>query len=165
MRKEEYPEILKLSAVTYGKYNQQEIDVIIQRFTSFDRRKRPCKEDFPKIRRKLFYLSKIMGNTHLCSEFKRRKAVHKKDKEYFVDSMNILGNCYFEQNRFADCIEVLQEICTQDYISYFVIFIKKFQNIKRIRINAMKKLWQFKKKQIFMVFLWILILKKIKRFQ
>ena len=59
--------------------------------------------------------------------------------------MNILGNCYFEQNRFADCIEVLQEICTQDYISYFVIFIKKFQNIKRIRINAMKKLWQFKK--------------------
>lgn len=79
--------------------------------------------------------------------------------------MNILGNCYFEQNRFADRIEVLQEICTQDYISYFVIFIKKFQNIKRIRINAMKKLWQFKKKQIFMVFLWILILKKIKRFQ
>lgn len=79
--------------------------------------------------------------------------------------MNILGNSYFEQNRFADCIEVLQEICTQDYISYFVIFIKKFQNIKRIRINAMKKLWQFKKKQIFMVFLWILILKKIKRFQ
>lgn len=79
--------------------------------------------------------------------------------------MNILGNCYFEQNRFADCIEVLQEICTQDYISYFVIFIKKFQNIKRIRINAMKKLWQFKKKQIFMVFIWILILKKIKRFQ
>ena len=79
--------------------------------------------------------------------------------------MNILGNCYFEQNRFADRIEVLQEICTQDYISYFVIFIKKFQNIKRIRINAMKKLWQLKKKQIFMVFLWILILKKIKRFQ
>ena len=39
MRKGEYPEILKLSAVTYGEYNQQEIDVIIQRFTSFDRRK------------------------------------------------------------------------------------------------------------------------------
>lgn len=78
MRKGEYPEILKLSAVTYGEYNQQEIDVIIQRFTSFDRRKHPCKEDFPEIRRKLFYLSKIMENTHLRSEFKRRKAVHKK---------------------------------------------------------------------------------------
>lgn len=78
MRKGEYPEILKLSAVTYSEYNQQEIDVIIQRFTSFDRRKHPCKEDFPEIRRKLFYLSKIMENTHLCSEFKRRKAVHKK---------------------------------------------------------------------------------------
>lgn len=78
MRKGEYPEILKLTAVTYGEYNQQEIDVIIQRFTSFDRRKRPCKEDFPEIRRKLFYLSKIMENTHLCSEFKKRKAVHKK---------------------------------------------------------------------------------------
>lgn len=78
MQKGEYPEILKLSAVTYGEYNQQEIDVIIQRFTSFDRRKRPCKEDFPEIRRKLFYLSKIMGNAYLCSKFKRRKAVHKK---------------------------------------------------------------------------------------
>lgn len=31
--------------------------------------------------------------------------------------MNILGNCYFEQARFADCLEVLQEICTQDYFS------------------------------------------------
>ena len=41
----------------------------------------------------------------------------KKDREYFVDSMNILGNCYFEQNRFADCLEVLQEICAQDYFS------------------------------------------------
>lgn len=41
----------------------------------------------------------------------------KKDREYFVDSMNILGNCYFEQNRFADCLGVLQEICTQDYFS------------------------------------------------
>lgn len=41
----------------------------------------------------------------------------RKDKEYFVDSMNILGNCYFEQNRFADCLEVLQEICAQDYFS------------------------------------------------
>lgn len=41
----------------------------------------------------------------------------KKDKEYFIDSMNILGNCYFEQNRFADCLEVLQEICGQDYFS------------------------------------------------
>lgn len=39
----------------------------------------------------------------------------KKDKEYFIDSMNILGNCYFGQNRFADCLEVLQEICGQDY--------------------------------------------------
>ena len=57
---------------------KQEIELIIQRFTSFDRRKRPCKEDFPEIRRKLFYLSKIMENTHLRSEFKRRKAVHKK---------------------------------------------------------------------------------------
>lgn len=41
----------------------------------------------------------------------------KKDKEYFIDSMNILGNCYFEQSRFADCLEVLQEICSQDYFS------------------------------------------------
>lgn len=57
---------------------KQEIDVIIQRFTSFDWRKRPCKEDFPEIRRKLLYLSKIMENTQLRSEFKRRKAVHKK---------------------------------------------------------------------------------------
>ena len=57
---------------------KQEIELIIQRFTSFDWRKRPCKEDFPEIRRKLFYLSKIMENTHLRSEFKRRKAVHKK---------------------------------------------------------------------------------------
>ena len=110
---------------------------------------------FQRLWKILIYAQSLKGG-RLCT---------KKDKEYFVDSMNILGNCYFEQNRFADCIEVLQEICTQNYISYFVIFIKKFQNIKRIRINAMKKLWQFKKKQIFMVFLWILILKKIKRFQ
>ncbi len=41
----------------------------------------------------------------------------KKDREYFIDSMNILGDCYFEQNRFADCLEVLQEICAQDYFS------------------------------------------------
>ncbi len=57
---------------------KQEIDSIIQKFTSFDWRKRPCKEDFPEIRRKLLYLSKIMENAHLRSEFKRRKAVHKK---------------------------------------------------------------------------------------
>lgn len=56
---------------------KQEIDLMIQRFTSFDWRKRPCEEDFPEIRRKLFYLSKIMENAHLRSEFKRRKAVHK----------------------------------------------------------------------------------------
>lgn len=57
---------------------KQEIDLIIQRFTSFDWRKRPCEEDFPEIRRKLFYLSKIMENTHLRSEFKRRKTLRKK---------------------------------------------------------------------------------------
>ena len=57
---------------------KQEIDLVIQRFTSFDWRKRPCKEDFPEIRRKLFCLSKIMENTHLRSEFKRRKSLHKK---------------------------------------------------------------------------------------
>lgn len=113
-----------------------------------------------------FFIFQRLWKILICAQsLKGGRLYTKKDKEYFVDSMNILGNCYFEQNRFADCIEVLQEICTQDYISYFVIFIKKFQNIKRIRINAMKKLWQLKKKQIFMVFLWILILKKIKRFQ
>ncbi len=56
---------------------KQEIDSMIQRFTSFDWRKRPCEEDFPEIRGKLFYLSKIMENAHLRSEFKRRKTVRK----------------------------------------------------------------------------------------
>ena len=94
-----------------------------------------------------FFIFQRLWKILICAQsLKGERLCTKKDKEYFVDSMNILGNCYFEQNRFADCIEVLQEICTQDYISYFVIFIKKFQNIKRIRINAMKKLWQFKKK-------------------
>ena len=143
MRKGEYPEILKLTAVTYGEYNQQEIDVIIQRFTSFDRRKHPCKEIFLKSAESFFIFQRLWKILICAQSLKGGRLCTKKDKEYFVDSMNILGNCYFEQNRFADCIEVLQEICTQDYISYFVIFIKKFQNIKRIRINAMKKLWQF----------------------
>lgn len=56
---------------------KQEIDSVIHRFTSFDWRKRPCEEDFPEIRRKLLYLSKIMENAHLRSELKRRKAVRK----------------------------------------------------------------------------------------
>ncbi len=71
---------------------KQEIDLMIQRLTSFDWRKRPCEEDFPEIRRKLFYLSKIMENTHLRSEFKRRKTLRKKrlmekSTEKFISAM------------------------------------------------------------------------------
>lgn len=67
-----------------------------------------------------FYKTAFNTETEYFTRFMERFvkfASTKKDKEYFVDSMNILGNCYFEQNQFADCIEVLQEICTQDYFS------------------------------------------------
>lgn len=67
-----------------------------------------------------FYKTAFKTETEYFTCFMERFvkfASTKKDKEYFVDSMNILGNCYFEQNRFADCIEVLQEICTQNYFS------------------------------------------------
>lgn len=67
-----------------------------------------------------FYKTAFKTETEYFTRFMEKFvkfASTKKDKEYFVDSMNILGNCYFEQNRFADCIEVLQEICTQDYFS------------------------------------------------
>lgn len=67
-----------------------------------------------------FYKTAFKTETEYFTRFMERFvefASTKKDKEYFIDSMNILGNCYFEQNRFADCLEVLQEICTQDYFS------------------------------------------------
>lgn len=67
-----------------------------------------------------FYKTAFKTETEYFTCFMERFvkfASTKKDKEYFIDSMNILGNCYFEQNRFGDCIEVLQEICTQDYFS------------------------------------------------
>lgn len=67
-----------------------------------------------------FYKTAFKTETEYFTRFMERFvefASTKKDKEYFIDSMNILGNCYFEQNRFADCLEVLQEICAQDYFS------------------------------------------------
>lgn len=67
-----------------------------------------------------FYKTAFKTETEYFTRFMERFvefASTKKDKEYFIDSMNILGNCYFEQNRFAACLEVLQEICAQDYFS------------------------------------------------
>lgn len=65
-----------------------------------------------------FFIFQRLWKILICDQsLKGGRLCTKKDKEYFVDSMNILGNCYFEQNRFADCIEVPQEICTQDYFS------------------------------------------------
>lgn len=67
-----------------------------------------------------FYKTAFKTETEYFTRFMERFiefASTKKDKEYFIDSMNILGNCYFEQDRFTDCLEVLQEICAQDYFS------------------------------------------------
>ena len=67
-----------------------------------------------------FYKTAFKTETEYFTRFMERFVKFpstKKDREYFIDSMNILGNCYFEQERFADCLEVLQEICVQDYFS------------------------------------------------
>lgn len=41
----------------------------------------------------------------------------KKDASYYADSMNILGNCYFELGKYYDSLSVLQEICTGSHFT------------------------------------------------
>lgn len=41
----------------------------------------------------------------------------KKDAAYYADSMNILGNCYFEKEKYDECLSVLQELCSGEHFS------------------------------------------------
>lgn len=57
---------------------KKELDAIIQKFTSFDWRKRPKDSSLPEIRDRLYSLAKILYNTHLLEIAKKRREIHRR---------------------------------------------------------------------------------------
>lgn len=63
---------------------------------------------------KTLFKTEVQYFTHFMENYVTFAST-KKDPAYFTDSMNILGNCYFEEGRYADCLSVLQELTDQEH--------------------------------------------------